>query len=220
LGGHGFSVEVSPGEAIHARWRDGTVETGYQPLRIDLSGGTGVSSLGQLGPTATGVDDANPPAIACYVVLVQSGTPQGYGQSDAECAFLGVASGRIPLHFKIQLNELPTAVLTWAAPAAGDQIGYTMVVIPVDGSGPIQFIPINNSQATAFAHDTGGHITCYQLLVTGGGGGQSNAVCAFPNGNTLAAGAATTQAAALDQVRSRLQLPAGSISPMGAERAR
>jgi hypothetical protein len=206
LSGHGFSLEVSPGEAIHAHWSDGLLETGYLVLRIDLSGGMGISPLGQLGANATSIDDPSPTGIDCYVVLVQGGNPVGsisYGQSDGLCVFLGVAAGHIPPHFKLELDESPISTLTWQTPPGGAPLGYTLVVIPVDGSSlELQALPPGTTSKT---HDTRGHITCYQLLVNGGGDNKTNALCAFPNASTLVAGGATS--AALGRLREGLHLP-------------
>jgi hypothetical protein len=211
-GGHGFNLEVTPGEAIHARWNTGTVQTGYQALRIDVLTGL-LSNFGLLGTGVTGFDDASPSPIACYVDLVLGGLPANsitLGQTDGLCVFMGVASGNVPPHFTIQLNETLTSTLRWGEPPGGASAGYTLVVIPVDGNSPIDFqqVPAGTTLKT---HNTGGRITCYQVLVNGPGDNKTNATCAFPGGATLTAtGAATSLSTAMNRVRDTVNLPSVS----------
>jgi hypothetical protein len=161
-----------------------------------------------LPANATGFNDQNPPAIACYVVQVYGGNPVGsidYGQSDAACVFRGVAQGSPPPHFKIQMNETPTSYLSWTAPPGGAPNGYTLIVIPVDGSG-LSF-PQVAAGATSMTHNTSGKITCYQLLVNGTNN-QTNALCAFPDGGALTASAPAVLRNATERIRQGPNLPA------------
>jgi hypothetical protein len=218
VGGHGFSLETSPGEAVHARWNPGTLQTGYQGIRIALPGGA--TSLfpdsGQLAPTATGFDDFNPVDIACYTVLVYlpgtTGSVSGPPNTDGLCLFRSVASGNIPQHFKIQLNESPSAALTWNPPLVGGQTGYTLVIIPTDGS-PITTQTLGAGTAST-THNTGGHVVCYQLQVTGGGGGQTDALCAFPGASTLSAGTPSPSNRVVQRIRTEVGMPPIAHAPL------
>jgi hypothetical protein len=209
LGGHGFSLEVTPNEAIHAHWTDGTIETGYRALQINVLTG-GIGDLGILNANASGFDDSAPPAIACYLALVLGGNPVNsitLGQTDGLCVFMNVAAGNIPPHFKIQLNEGLTSTLTWATPPGGAPNGYTLVVIPVDGSSPVDFQQVA-AGVTTKTHNTNGKITCYQLLVNGPGDNKTNAVCAFPGASALAAETPASPGAAANRLRQTFNLHA------------
>jgi hypothetical protein len=132
---------------------------------------------------------------------------------------MGVAAGNIPPHFKLELDESPISTLTWQTPPSGAPLGYTLVVIPVGGSSlELQALPPGTTSKT---HDTHGIITCYQLLVNGGADNKTNALCAFPNASTLAAGGVTSGAsAALERLRGRLHLPSAPFLPSAVSGSR
>jgi hypothetical protein len=212
LGGHGFNLTINPGEAVHARWTGGTLQTGYLGVRIALPSST--TSFFPAGAAALGFDDPNPVDIACYVTLVQGGNPPGavsYGQTDSICLFRVTPDGPTPLSFKLQLDELPTSKLSWTAPPGRAPQGYTLLAIPTDGSG-VQFLP-QGPGATSATHPTGGKVVCYELLVAGGG--KTDALCAFPNASTLAAGERGPASQALDHLR-RLFANGSPVSAAGS----
>lgn len=205
LGGQGFNLETSVGAPVVARWSPGTGQTGYRGLRT-VPGGSHASVAypsfaDALPPAAASFTDFFPVDLACYLVFVLGGAPPNsaeLGRSDALCRIGGQARAPAPGAFNIRLQQTNTAILSWNPPVGG-QTGYQVLIIPTDGSGITSVSPPVGQ--TSYVHDTGGRITCYMIVVQGGGAGQTDALCAIPGVATGVGQAGVAPSRAADYAR-------------------
>src|SRR5262249_26691082 len=110
------------------------------------------------------------------------------------CAELGLrGSSGVPSGFTLRLNQSTTATLTWTAP--GNQTGYVLLALPLDGSSAPRAQNLAAS-ATSATDTIGNAFTCYMLLV-GLRGGLSNTdlACGLPGTAQFSTSAARTAAA-------------------------
>jgi hypothetical protein len=180
LGGRGFTLLSDPNPPVQATWTDGTLESGYRGVRGDLATGAVdwfPAANGVLPHDASGFVDAHPVDRACYAVHVLGGAPPGtLATSDVLCTYRRVAQGNPPANFRIRLDQSATATLSWDPP--GGHSGYTMRIIPANGSAIVEReLP---SDQTQLAHDTAGHVLCF-VLATHGIVSQTQALCASPS---------------------------------------
>lgn len=181
IGGRAFTLLTNPGAPVQASWVDGSVETGYRGVRIDLITAVFTSfpdPIGAFGANATGFTDVAPVNLGCYFAYVLGGNPANsttIARTDALCLFRGVAVNTAPGNFRIRLDQGNTATLNWNAP--GGQTGYLMNIFPTDGSGASsQNLPAGQ---TEFVHNTAGKVVCFVLSVQGVVG-QTDGLCAWP----------------------------------------
>lgn len=172
VGGRGFAL-TSPGLGrVLLTWQGGDAQTGYNLIRLTAGGAAVVQTL---PASAVRTSDALPvdEPVACYALQALSG-PAALGLTDVLCVVSGFAFGAAPGKVAIQLNQGPTATLTWTPP--GGQTDY--ILFPL-GSSRVQLLP---GAATGATDPTGGLPSCYIVAARTGDAisGFSDILCAIP----------------------------------------
>jgi photosystem II stability/assembly factor-like uncharacterized protein len=204
IGGKGFRINTGPPiSQVQMDWSNGLTQSGYVIYRTDYTTDTTVilPPGGPLPAGATSYIDPGPLTdgdVYCDQLVALSGSTP-IGTSDVLCLVWGSRSiSGTPRNFGIQLNQGNIASLSWRSPSTGDQDGYYLYILPLDGTDPrFQVLP---GAATSTTDDTAAVPTCYVLYPTSGDQvlGQSDWLCGFPGQATVTGGAASQN---LDSLR-------------------
>lgn len=210
----GKNLRVTTG-SVSLTWSPGYLQAGYRVYRVNvLTGAVDVLPLGPpLPATATGLLDAAAVdgVIYCYFVVPVDAGGGFLGVSDALCAQPGNHGGPgsvLPGAFALSLNQTDTATMTWTGPAGGAD-GYTLVVLPLDGSPP-SLLPLPGS-ATSYEFETFAVYHCFILVGKRAGApdGNTDPLCALPGVSTLGpSGRTASDAVEALQERLAAALPA------------
>src|SRR5581483_9456575 len=172
MGGEAFSLTAkgptSSGEAL-LTWSPATVQPRYELSRLTPSG---VTTLQISGGSTSAFVDGIPVGTpwACYQLASIDALGATAAKSDELCELPGTGFGTPPDQFTIQLNQSPTASLSWKSVAGASNI----LVVPL-GTSRLQVLP---GSATSTQDATGGSLTCYGLAdlqgasLAGNGGGR------------------------------------------------
>ncbi|HZT06093.1 MAG TPA: hypothetical protein VFC51_03615 [Chloroflexota bacterium] len=176
MGGEAFSLTAkgptSSGEAL-LTWSPATVQPRYELSRLTPSG---VTTLQISGGSTSAFVDGIPVGTpwACYQLASIDALGATAAKSDELCELPGTGFGTPPDQFTIQLNQSPTASLSWKSVAGASNI----LVVPL-GTSRLQVLP---GSATSTQDATGGSLTCYGLADLQGASlaGVAPILCAIP----------------------------------------
>jgi hypothetical protein len=124
-----------------------------------------------------------PQSMYCYQLAPVDAAGTALATSDMVCAFPNSAIGTPPARFTLRLNQTRIASMSWDAPAVAPD-AYALVATPLDATP--QRVTVLAPDATSTTDNTGGVVTCYQLITIVGPDftAFTDLECAVPDAST------------------------------------
>lgn len=205
VGGQDLSVQATTAGTTTLAWIGGTVQTGYDVLRLNGADLTILPTAGPLSATATAYTDTVPPTdqLDCYTVAPLNGAT-ALGMSDLDCRLSWFQSAvGAPGNFSVGLNQSMIATLAWTAP--GGQTAYVLGRLTPNVAGATWQTATLAGGATSATVSIGAQVTCFVLLAESGQTilGNTDILCGMPGLATFApaGGAGTSLANATSAIR-------------------